>query len=363
MEEHAEFTVEELVLNTSFRRWVKERDQTEEKFWLNWIGTDKHRKDKTEEASRLISILGEKDFMDLSDAELRQDIADVMLKVRILKKNQGRSDSSRGWLAAASLAGILMVFGIVLFWNNSKTITTVSESSEREVDAFIRFSNTTTRPLTFLLPDSSLITLEPSASAFFYNNTPNERKIELTGRASFDVRRDPQRPFVVLSNQVVTRVLGTVFKINSTPQTGSVQVEVLSGKVSVFRESDWEDSKKELHKVTSGVVLTANQKVDFKVIDGTFRKTLIDLPAKIRKTGKDDFEFVMTPVDEIFFRIEEAYGVEIVFDRDLLAECKLSASLGEENMYEKINLICQGINATFQEVDTRIIINAQKGCE
>lgn len=360
MADQHDYTVEELVLNSSFRNWVTESDLSDDQYWLTWIGTDALRSKKADEARWLIGILKEKDFMNLSEEEIRLDIAVLMDRIKNKRNLNTVFQVSYVW---KYIAAAVLVIGGILFYNLPRSSEVKTEMlSEKNIEV-LQYYNSTAHPLTITLPDSSIMTLSPASKASYANGEEDERRVELTGEAFFDVRKNHHRPFIVLSNKLITKVLGTRFKVNSSNESGLVEVEVMSGKVSVFRKKDWEMSKKSVQTVASGVVLTANQKVDFKVIDGTFRKKLIDIPGKIEQVNIEDFEFVQTPVAEVFTRIQHIYGVEIVFDSVLVADCRLNASLADENMYEKIRLICQSIGATFQEVDARIIINAQKGCD
>src|SRR5690606_31599960 len=86
----------------------------------------------------------------------------------------------------------------------------------------LQYSNDSSHSLTFLLPDSSTMVLEPMSKATFSQQESNERKVELTGEAFFDVRKNPHRPFIVLSNRLITKVLGTKFKVNSSAAKGIV---------------------------------------------------------------------------------------------------------------------------------------------
>jgi hypothetical protein len=55
------------------------------------------------------------------------------------------------------------------------------------------------------------------------------------------------------------------------------------------------------------------------------------------------------------------YGIDIVFDEELLAECSLNANLDGYSLYEQLNIICKALNGSYEVLDGRVIINA-KGC-
>ncbi|MGU3575490.1 FecR family protein [Brucellaceae bacterium C25G] len=85
------------------------------------------------------------------------------------------------------------------------------------------------------LPDGSVATMGPdSAIALDFNN--ESRIIHLlAGMSYFDVKRDPNRPFTVLSGSMSATALGTAFDVSS--DAGVISVSVDHGLVDV-RSSD-----------------------------------------------------------------------------------------------------------------------------
>lgn len=59
-----------------------------------------------------------------------------------------------------------------------------------------------------------------------------ERVVELTGEAYFEVKSDPNHPFVVKSNGINTRVLGTEFNVSAYPNE-EVNITLVEGKVEL----------------------------------------------------------------------------------------------------------------------------------
>ncbi|ATQ43613.1 FecR family protein [Caulobacter mirabilis] len=65
---------------------------------------------------------------------------------------------------------------------------------------------------------------------------PRARKVVLNdGEAFFEVAHDPARPFTVVTDDAVVRVLGTRFDVRRTPD--GTQVSVLDGRVEVRRKT------------------------------------------------------------------------------------------------------------------------------
>ena len=61
-----------------------------------------------------------------------------------------------------------------------------------------------------------------------------ERRVELEGEGYFEVARDTARPFVVVTGEVVTRVLGTEFNARAYAGEGETRVVLARGRVRVF---------------------------------------------------------------------------------------------------------------------------------
>lgn len=87
------------------------------------------------------------------------------------------------------------------------------------------------------LPDGSVLYLSPQTSVSYNKNFNRTiRKIELTkGNAFFKVARNPQKPFVIRSGGIVTKVLGTSFNVQVLEE--GCRVTVHSGKVNVSSAS------------------------------------------------------------------------------------------------------------------------------
>lgn len=107
-----------------------------------------------------------------------------------------------------------------------------------------------------VLQDGSVITLG-AASALDVAFTATERRVTLSaGEAFFDVREDAARPFMVVADNTLVRVLGTKFDVNLGE--GAVDIAVLEGRVEVIRPEGALDA---IRDADVKHVLTAGQKV------------------------------------------------------------------------------------------------------
>lgn len=85
-----------------------------------------------------------------------------------------------------------------------------------------------------VLPDSSHIWLNENSSLTVAGNfLKRQRKTELNGEAFFEVKHNPERPFIVRSGQTITQVLGTAFHLRKAANEGVI-LNVTQGRVAFY---------------------------------------------------------------------------------------------------------------------------------
>lgn len=88
-----------------------------------------------------------------------------------------------------------------------------------------------------VLSDGSKVWLNAASSIRFpIQFTGNERKIEITGEAYFEVAKDPTKPFRVAAHGMEVEVLGTHFNINSYDDEPQMSTTLAEGRVKITRE-------------------------------------------------------------------------------------------------------------------------------
>ncbi|MGC3944088.1 MAG: DUF4974 domain-containing protein [Chryseolinea sp.] len=177
------------------------------------------------------------------------------------------------------------------------------------------------------------------------------------GEAFFDVTKDKSRPFIINARDVMVKVLGTSFNITAYENDPEVIVAVKTGTVSVTRPLNYAQ-----HSGIDEVILTPNQEVIYNIVDENFSRQIVATPQLIlEKPTLLHMKYESTPVDEIFKVLEDNYGIDIVYDPKVLSSCSLTTTMEEEGFYERIEIICKAIGATFEVEDARVLIKSA-GC-
>ncbi len=104
-----------------------------------------------------------------------------------------------------------------------------------------------------ILPDGSQVWLN-SDSKLSYGERFNDtiREVSLEGEAYFDVIKDKNRPFIVMTNALNIRVLGTAFNIKSYAQDATIETTLIRGMIEVRKNNE---------SATKKIVLTPNEKL------------------------------------------------------------------------------------------------------
>ncbi|MGX7687881.1 FecR family protein [Flectobacillus roseus] len=364
MQDYRQYKPTDFISDESFRAWVLENSEEETAFWEQWmlLNPDK-RADILESKGILLSIY--KAFDHVSDVEVSLELEklNAQLDESEAQHKLVRWPWNKIFYAAAS---VLLILGV--FWLNKgresslqieKSIALAQGSSLK----WITKENTTDHQMTVNLEDGSTIVLQKNSKILYPEKFEKEqRKVILIGEAFFEVAKNPSRPFFVFADKLVTKVLGTSFLIQANGNDKTVKVVVKTGKVSVFENTESNLDEHTNHKKLEGLVLTPNQQVVFDETDKRMIRSLVDSPNLLKVPIQNQvFEFTNVPISEVFKVLEKAYGVNIVYDADVMKNCYLTASLDDEPLFEKLNLICKTLDAKYEQVDAQIVIYSN-GC-
>lgn len=232
-------------------------------------------------------------------------------------------------------------------------------------DSWVEVVNGGNRVRPVVLSDGSKVTLEPGSrlrhpGAFGAGN----RIVYLEGSGFFDVTRDAERPFLVYSGTVLTRVLGTSFTIKSIARTGGTEVAVVTGKV-VVEKARYGDQEAGPAESESRIVLTPNKKVTFFKDSDHYVTGLVENPVLVSDqemfVGPGAFHFDETPLSEVLDKLESAYGVEITISDDAMLECPVTADVSSESLYGKMEIIGAVLNAKYEITGSSILLSGG-GC-
>ena len=276
----------------------------------------------------------------------------------------GRNRVIKFFLRLSAAASVLIAISLAWFYffrpaptaPAGHQATVAARPAEKEV------FNDGAQVLPVELPDGSSVLLYPASRITFSASFDEKREARLSGKAFFEIVRDPGRPFRVYANEMVTKVLGTSFLINAFDDRDLFSIVVKTGKVAVTaapRNAPADPAPGEVN-------LTANEQISFDRNTRKFiRPELLPAPDAeiVVPPLPETYRFRDTPVTEILDILEKDYSIEIKVDADVLSGCSLTTTLKEKPLFEKLKVICEAIGpgTTFTMNNGRVVITTL-GC-
>lgn len=359
MQQKTVYSVDDLVANASFKKWILLKDEQEAIFWHQWLSENPDKLEWVEAASTLVLLLNRQTHL-LEESGVQAAAAAIQSQLDLEDATSPLPRMHRRWVWTAAAVLLLLVTSGVLFFLRFSS-QSIDEALLAEANDLI-YENKSDTTLPVSLPDGSKVLLEKGASLHYAGgDSLKKRTAFLVGNAFFDIAHNPSQPFVVYTHSIVTRVLGTSFWVKAMPDDKMASVIVRTGKVSVYKKEDFIRQGNQSGTL-EGVVLTPNQQVSYDIAHDRVSKALVAAPIAAAAASDSTLNFEATPAVAVFHQLEDIYGIPIVIDERTLSSCSVTVVLGNEKFYEKIAILCKIINAGYEVIDGSIVITS-KGCK
>ncbi|MEL1242534.1 FecR family protein [Flavobacterium flavipallidum] len=361
--------IEDFLADETFQLWMK--SQKNVNGWEEWTLEHSKRAKLVEEARLWLLAMQVPDAL-LLDEEIDSSLQKTWMKIETKERdNKMEQKVLQLWysglfkkIAAVLVLGVLSFYVYTNYFDHEQSYYNFNQIIVNGDDGgLLEQINNSNKPQIITLSDGSSVLLQPKTKLSYPKVfTGNERNVYLSGEAFFEISKNPKKPFFVHANEIVTKVVGTSFRIKAYNDQSEVEVLVRTGKVKVNSE------KKNKNSLQKEIVLLPNQALRFERKGQTFDKiTDITLDKSISSSVKSieqlSFEFTDIPVAQIFKTIEQAYSVDVDFPVKELQKCHLTTSLSDQPLPEKLKIICKSIseNTTYTMNGNQIIINSN-GC-
>jgi len=370
MQKRNQYTeIEDFLSDESFQSWILFK--IDNNGWEEWT-LESRKRAKLVEDSRLLLLAMKVPETELSASDIHTALQSTWLKIEE-KENQNHLNQNskvrffkKYFLSGAAAAVFFCIVSIWYYNSNLSTvnnIVTYKELIDENSEGLVEQTNNSNKPQIITLSDGSSVLLQPNSKLSYPKIfTGNERKVYLSGEGFFEISKNPKKPFYVYANEIVTKVVGTSFRVKAYSDQPDVEVLVRTGKVKV--KSNELASKSDQEEV----VLLPNQALRFLRKDFKFNKiTNITQDEELTKSVGNieqlSFEFTDIPVAQIFETIEQAYLVDIDYPQSKLKDCHLTTSLSDQPLMEKLKIVCKSIGgSTNFEMNGNQIIITSEGC-
>lgn len=216
-----------------------------------------------------------------------------------------------------------------------------------------KISNTSNKKISVTLTDSSVVELMANSSLDVLDGYGySKREVILHGEAFFSVVKDTIRPFSVISDSIITTVIGTKFTIKAHSADKHIKIILHQGRVSVNRSHGFFRNKKSTFELLPGDIFIYNRKTKEgflnEVNPGKIRGVFINSLPKGLVKGKDGetlnsdnwYMFNNQPLSEVLDHLSVLYKTTILYNKN---ELKNRSFIGKVDKTDSLQNILQSI--------------------
>lgn len=193
-----------------------------------------------------------------------------------------------------------------------------------------------------VMADGSKIFMNSGSSIYYNIENQGKREVIIkSGEVFFDITKDPKHPFKVSVDDVQIKVIGTTFNVSSCENTihtslftGSI--ELATGKYLKKKYRLKPGDKSIYNNQDKQILITKNNYIDKSWVDGYLT-------------------FDSLPLSQVIRKIENWYGVEIVYENQKYANDLLTGSYYREPLDVVLKSICRQYDIEYR-MENQVII-------
>lgn len=255
-------------------------------------------------------------------------------------ENHEKKKSIYWWPRVAAAAMLLISVGVG-FWFAQRE----SNASPREI-AFVVKTGAPDRSTRVKLSDGSVVKLNTGSTLRFPEKFNGDRReVFLTGEGFFDIRKDPEHPFIVHHSQITTEVLGTSFNIKD--EGSHSIVTVATGRV----------------KVTGGAqskIVTPHQKAVYNPQARSIEVTKTSTTSELCWM-ENTIIFEDTDLPSAAKKLEEWFNVTIQFENAGVRNCRITGKFKNESLEHILEAISFSTGIKFA-INKNTVLLSGNGC-
>jgi transmembrane sensor len=252
-------------------------------------------------------------------------------------RNTTKFSFQNTWKVAAAIT-VLLVSSFLLYYYISKPTNIVVTAQATNIEQ--------------LLPDGSVVTLHAGSQISYPEKFESKtRNVQLKGEAYFKVAHDKTKPFIVESGDARIEVLGTEFNVNTNASSGSMEVVLTAGKVSVYYKA----------KPQNTVLLMPGEKAELITAQNQIRKFANSDPNYMSWKTKV-LLFDNETLAQVIITLQHVYQTPIKLADPQLTECRVTASFNDQSLQSVLEVIKETLNLKI-ELKGEIIEVKGKSCK
>lgn len=311
-------------------KYVQGKTSPEEQQQLqDWLDEDVAHREILEKTQRAWEASGDVYQAYTPDTQQAWQAIDQRLDDTPVVEFTARTERKTWWLRAAAIAGVVVGLVYLGQWLSVLGRWGLAEMSTAERER-----------AQLTLADGTQVWLNKNTRLRYPKKfTDSSRTVYLEGEAFFDVTRNENQPFQIISGEAVTRVLGTSFEVSARPQDTVVIVTVASGVVALA-EFSVKNQELVLRKGDQGWLSTASGKVS--------RANTVNQNTLAWYTRQIVFE--NRPLTKVGLLLEDVYQRKVEID-PAIQDLKLTAEFDDQSLEEVLEVIALTLDVQYELAD------------
>ncbi|WP_044208988.1 FecR family protein [Flammeovirga sp. OC4] len=288
------------------------------------------------------SSLGKKQRKDVSSEDMDAAMAKMLLRMNVsaeekkeaptfkVEKNlAAKKNNTSTWSFPNSMAAavaILLTLGLSMFYYLDSDKVQMLQKETGNTTALVK------------LPDGTKVWLNKESSIRYPESFgDNDRVVSLEGDAFFEVKRDEEHAFNIITSEATTTVLGTSFHLTQN------QVEVVTGKVRFESKESGEY-----------VVLVKNE--TGAIADGTVSKTVYEQELNAASLMQTELSFKGADLSDAIKEIGKAYNTSIVIENKQLEKRKFTGTFRNKTLETVIEQVSEVVGCDTEKLEDGTVV-------
>lgn len=249
-------------------------------------------------------------------------------------------------IASCLLVGFI---GITLVKQNFEFSDSIKESTQ------IIVSTKKGQRKKIMLPDSSIVELNSNSTLSYGQSFDKEtRELLFTGEAFFDIKKNPQKPFIIRHEKMYIKVLGTSFNVRSYEDENEFEVFVKTGLVEIGENKASSENEHVFGRFKPNDLFLYKQDTELASIKHQVGENYI--------TGWRDHILIFEnqKFTDVAEKLERWYGLNITIEDEVLRGQQFTGEFKHLSIRQVLNLLQMSTPFEYQINGTAVSINSKK---
>ena len=254
---------------------------------------------------------------------------------------------SNTWLWVGAVAAMLLIAIVIGLYRQTNTGNQDTVTSNQQ--EMVAITNNSHRIYKSKLPDGSTVWLSPSAQLKYPKEfAASSRKVFMSGECFFEVTKNPERPFIISSHSIITKVWGTSFRVRDNEQSSEADVAVVTGKVSVSIKTKQSINNTRLNIENGDVMLYPHQKAIYSAYDHTLKPVSKSDESTLKIWNHEDLLFDNKLMKDIVPVLNTRYKTHIVVANEKLNHYMLNADFTGFNLPDVLEALNKSLSIDYE---------------